>query len=67
MMDLPNIDGYVDKGFAYALVVYLLWRDRDLMTALRTEMAAVRSEFSSVKENLIRLLERMTNKENTKD
>jgi hypothetical protein len=44
---------YADRGFCYVLVVYLLWRDREVITAFRAELG-------DVKEKLVRLLERIT-------
>lgn len=47
---------YADKGFAYALVVYLLWRDRDVIVGFRNELASVRVEVTQLKESLLTLL-----------
>lgn len=50
---------YADKGFAYALVVYLLWRDRDVIVGFRDELASVRVEVTQLKESLLTLLNKL--------
>jgi hypothetical protein len=49
---------YVDRGFSYALVVYLLWERRDLLNAVKTTLDELKSVIGNlatiIKERLLK-------------